>query len=198
MPLFMLDRFKATIGLKVENKGGTDIQSCEHFDFVVESINKKIKANLSWAPTNKQWLTACRTLGCCEKIMANFNKHFSFRRFTRHYFSGQFNGTISLPLCISPQPPFLSYYLVFSHYVSPSIGPSITFLFFRRFLGSFRITAPAQSHATDSAVYTALFLPFMATGIRRQLVTKHVTWSQLLRIYASTYLAMANTFTQRN
>ena len=40
-----------------------------------------------------------------------------------------------------------------------SVGWSVTHLFFRRFLGSFRITAPAQSHATDSAVYnTALFL----------------------------------------
>ena len=38
-----------------------------------------------------------------------------------------------------------------------SVGRSVTHLFFRRFLGSFRITAPAQSHATDSAVYTALF-----------------------------------------
>ena len=30
-------------------------------------------------------------------------------------------------------------------------------LFFQCFLGSFGITAPAQSHATDSAMYTALF-----------------------------------------
>ena len=42
--------------------------------------------------------------------------------------------------------------------VGRSVGPSVTHLFFRRFSGSFRITAPAQSHPTDSAVYTALFL----------------------------------------
>ena len=41
--------------------------------------------------------------------------------------------------------------------VGPSVRPSVTHLFFRRFSGSFCITAPAQSHATDSAVYTALF-----------------------------------------
>ena len=37
------------------------------------------------------------------------------------------------------------------------VSRSVTHLFFRRFSGSFRLTAPAQSHATDSAVYTALF-----------------------------------------
>ena len=41
--------------------------------------------------------------------------------------------------------------------VGRSVGRSVTHLFFRRFSGSFCITAPAQSHATDSAVYTALF-----------------------------------------
>ena len=41
--------------------------------------------------------------------------------------------------------------------VGRSVGRSVTHLFLRRFLGSFRITAPAQSHATDSAVHTALF-----------------------------------------
>ena len=39
--------------------------------------------------------------------------------------------------------------------VGPSVGNAFVFL---AFSGSFRITAPAQSHATDSAVYTALFL----------------------------------------
>ena len=41
--------------------------------------------------------------------------------------------------------------------VGRSVGRSVTHLFFHRFSGSFHITAPAQSHATDSAVYTALF-----------------------------------------
>ena len=41
--------------------------------------------------------------------------------------------------------------------VGRSVGRSVTHLFFWRFSGSFCITAPAQSHATDSAVYTALF-----------------------------------------
>ena len=42
--------------------------------------------------------------------------------------------------------------------VSWSVGWSVgnALFFFWRFLGSYRITAPAQSHATDSAVYTAL------------------------------------------
>ena len=42
--------------------------------------------------------------------------------------------------------------------VGRSVGPvGLTHLFFRRFSGSLCIPAPAQSHATDSAVYTALF-----------------------------------------
>ena len=82
MPRYMFEQFKATIGLKVANKGSSDVQSCEHFDFVVESVNKKIKSNLSWAPTNKQWLTACRTYSCSELLTANFNKHFNFSRLT--------------------------------------------------------------------------------------------------------------------
>ena len=39
-----------------------------------------------------------------------------------------------------------------------SVGRSVTHLLFRCFLGSFCMTAPAQSHATNSAVYPALFL----------------------------------------
>ena len=54
----------------------------------------------------------------------------------------------------------LSTFLVaFTRLYTPlcrSIGRSVTHLLFRRFSGSFCITAPAQSHATDSAVYTAL------------------------------------------
>ena len=37
------------------------------------------------------------------------------------------------------------------------VGLSVMNLFCQCFLGSFGITAPAQSHVTDSAVYTALF-----------------------------------------
>ena len=52
------------------------------------------------------------------------------------------------------------------------------------------ITGPPEVHSL-------ILLP-MAPGIRRQLVTKHVTWSPLLRIWGSMYLAMENTFTPRN
>ena len=43
-----------------------------------------------------------------------------------------------------------------------SVGPLVRWsvgnaFVFSAFSGSFRITAPAQSHATDSVVYTALF-----------------------------------------
>ena len=50
--------------------------------------------------------------------------------------------------------------------VRPSVGPSVGWsvgwlvgnaFVFSAFFGQFCITAPAQSHATDSAVYTALF-----------------------------------------
>ena len=41
--------------------------------------------------------------------------------------------------------------------VGRSVCLLVTHLLFWRFSGSFRITAPAQSHATNSAVYPALF-----------------------------------------
>ena len=47
-------------------------------------------------------------------------------------------------------------YIPLCRSVGWSVGRSVTHLFFRHFSSSFRITAPAQSHATDSAMYTAL------------------------------------------
>ena len=68
-----------------------------------------------------------------------------------------------------------------------SVGWSVTHLFFRRFSGSFRITAPAQSHATDSPAYTALLsvslLPGWLDGqlvgrskISKTAINRWVTW----------------------
>ena len=78
MPTFMKNHFKTTVGVKVRNKGTDDSHTCEHFDFVVESVNKKLKAHLSWAPTNKQWLSACRTHGYTESMISNYNKWFNY------------------------------------------------------------------------------------------------------------------------
>ena len=80
MPKFMKNHFKTTVGVKVRNKGTDDSHTCEHFDFVVESVNKKLKAHLSWAPTNKQWLSACRTHGYTESMISNYNKWFNCSR----------------------------------------------------------------------------------------------------------------------
>lgn len=60
-------------------KGNQD-SPCEAFDFVVEFINKKIKSNLSWAPTKKLWLTACRAINFTENLLKNVNKWFNFSR----------------------------------------------------------------------------------------------------------------------
>ena len=60
-------------------KGNEDSPS-EAYDFVVEHINKKIKSNLSWAPTKKLWLTATRAFNFTESLLRNVNKWFSFSR----------------------------------------------------------------------------------------------------------------------
>ena len=48
-------------------KGQEKGQIGEAFDFVVEYINKKVKENMSYGPTDVVWLTACR--------MYNFSKN---------------------------------------------------------------------------------------------------------------------------
>ena len=72
---------------------------------------------------------------------------------------------------------FSRMHTTLSHYVGPSIGwsvgrlvgPLVTHLFFWHFLGSFCITAPAQLHVTDSAMYTALFSQNLLLSILKKL-----------------------------
>ena len=60
MPETMYYQYKSTVGVKVEGKGGSEASRCENFDYVIEWCNKALKQHLSWAPTHKTWLTACR------------------------------------------------------------------------------------------------------------------------------------------
>ena len=73
MPKDMYEQYKSMIGLKVESKGGSDMSCCEGFDFVVENVNKALKEHLSWAPSHKAWLTACRSYNFTCDLMSKFN-----------------------------------------------------------------------------------------------------------------------------
>ena len=82
MPESMYTHFKETIGLKVENKGcekDPDV-SCEHFDFILENVNKKLKQNLSWAPNDSTWLVSCRTHDMIVNLENNFDNYFNLTR----------------------------------------------------------------------------------------------------------------------
>ena len=67
MQNYIYQQFKNTIGLKVENKGDPDF-CAEHFDFVLENVNEKLKQNLTWAPTDSEWLVSYRTLDLVQKL----------------------------------------------------------------------------------------------------------------------------------
>jgi hypothetical protein len=69
----MLETCNNTVGVLVEGKGNEVDQIAEAYDFCVEDLNKKLKTNLSAAPTSTTWLIACRTL----KFFENMNKKMS-------------------------------------------------------------------------------------------------------------------------
>ena len=82
-------------------------------------------------------------------------------------------------------------YATLSRYVGPSIGllvgRLVPRLLFRRFASSFRVTAPAQSHATDAVVYTLYTAPTAAhaphiTAPAQTRATDTVMYKALLRI----------------
>ena len=74
-------QFTKTVGLKIEDKGKMDGEAkYEHYDFVLEDVNKKIKTNLSWAPTDYMWLHACRTYDFIKRMAKNFNCYFNLTR----------------------------------------------------------------------------------------------------------------------
>ena len=89
MPEFMYNHYRNTAGLKIKDKGcAEDPDVCgEHFDFILENINKMIKQNLDGAPTNNAWLTACRTHDLTQSIKNNFSKHFKLSRYKISPFS---------------------------------------------------------------------------------------------------------------
>ena len=70
---------------KVEGKGcdkdGGEYNIGEHFDFVVENTNKKLKKNLSWAPTKMSWMIACRTMELFSNSCQKLNKLIHFDRY---------------------------------------------------------------------------------------------------------------------
>lgn len=82
MPPCMYEHVKDTIGLKVEGKGCEDDPDggLEHFDFCLENVNKQLKKNLSWAPTDSTWLIACRTHDLVERLTNNFSQYFKISR----------------------------------------------------------------------------------------------------------------------
>ena len=81
MPGYMYNQIKRTIGLKEEDKGSLDDESNgEHFDFIVECVNKRLKSNLSWAPSHLLWLSACRTFDFALSLSKNMNRWFKFIR----------------------------------------------------------------------------------------------------------------------
>ena len=82
MPGYMYEEIRRTIGLRIEDKGNLEEDdNGEHFDFVVEAVNKRIKNNLSWAPSYLLWLAACRTYDLACSMTKNMNAWFSFSRF---------------------------------------------------------------------------------------------------------------------
>ena len=86
MPQPMYEQYKSMIGLKVESKGGSDMACCEGFDFVVENVNKALKQNLSWAPSHKAWLTACRSYNFTSKLMSTFNTWLPLSKLVFNYY----------------------------------------------------------------------------------------------------------------
>ena len=79
VPLY--NQIKRTIGLKVADKGSLDDESNgEHFNFIVECVNKQLKSNLSWAPSHLLWLSACRTYDFALTLTKNMNRWFKFIR----------------------------------------------------------------------------------------------------------------------
>ena len=82
MPPEIYSQVKDTFGLKIMNKGKNDSETrAEHYDFILENVNKKIKSNLNWAPSNLDWLFSCRSYGLVENLIKNFNKYFDFNRY---------------------------------------------------------------------------------------------------------------------
>ena len=79
VPLY--NQIKRTIGLKVADKGSLDDKSNgEHFNFIVECVNKQLNSNLSWAPSHLLWLSACRTYDFALTLTKNMNRWFKFIR----------------------------------------------------------------------------------------------------------------------
>lgn len=74
MPLEMYQQYKSTIGLKIEGKGSSDKTTCEGFDFIVEWVNKDLKQHLSWAPSHKAWLNACRSFNLTKDLLSSINQ----------------------------------------------------------------------------------------------------------------------------
>ena len=75
MPEFMWDEVRKTIGVKINGRGATEGEGvAENFDFVVEDINKKLKNSLTWAPSKKNWLIACRTYNLCTTLSKMVSK----------------------------------------------------------------------------------------------------------------------------
>ena len=65
MPEFVYEEVKMTMGAKMKkSRSSEDGVITEHFDFLVENVNKNLKRSLSWAPSHGAWLLACRTYGC--------------------------------------------------------------------------------------------------------------------------------------
>lgn len=80
MPKFMQTQIDGLVGVKVIGKGCRTDDVGENFDFVVEYINKKIKSNLIWAPSQCAWLLACRTYSVLVGLTNSVNKWIGFER----------------------------------------------------------------------------------------------------------------------
>ena len=55
-------------------KGVESEAVAEGFDFTLEYINKKVKENLSWAPTNIMWLTSVRMYNFTMNMVKSYMK----------------------------------------------------------------------------------------------------------------------------
>ena len=80
MPETMYSQYRSTVGVRVEGKGSSEEPICKNFDFIVEWVNKALKQHLSWAPTHKTWLTACRSFNFMRDLKSNLDKYLPFSR----------------------------------------------------------------------------------------------------------------------
>ena len=75
MPEYMREQSDKLVGIKVEGKGCDKLEEPnigENFYFCVEAVNKSIKANLHWAPSQWTWMVACRTFSVFVELKKKY------------------------------------------------------------------------------------------------------------------------------